>query len=381
MEESASANCNVNSTLLEPHFLAINLTWCSVSFLSFVMCIVATSLSVYRFCWKRKTVSTERTEKLLIYLVIFSMAYSFVNCFQWVRLLVQSGKPETNVGCAVVGFGITYVGDGILVIALCIGIHLLLLVCRPKCLNSVTEEERQKRYKKLELGYIISAIIAPVPFVLWPWIDNRYGPAGQWCWIKTRDENCSQLTDGFIQQILLGYLWVFVVMAFSTVATATTLGLLCYYRKKSVVLWQKDNYIYIKIRALLFYLVVTLVVNVIAVANRSIQWENRESPYQLVFVHAIAYPFWGSLSAIAMYLVVYYNWKRVDQHRKSKTLLQQTKEVVTKRTYDSCNEETNFETKYHEIPRESFVDNCILGNVPDKSSIAACSCVNCKQHS
>ena len=373
MEESTPANCNVNSTLFEPHFLAINLIWCSVSLLSFVMCFVATLLSVYQFYWKTKMVSTERTEKLLLYLVIFSMAYSFVNCFQWFRLLVQYGKPETSVGCAIVGFGITYFGDGILVIAFCIGIHLLLLVCRPKCLNSITEEEKLKRYKRLELGYIISAIITPVPFVVWPWINYRYGPAGQWCWIKTRDENCNELTDGFIQQILLGYLWVFVLIAFSTVVTATTSGLLCYYRKKRIVLGQKDNYIYIKIRSLLFYLVVTLVVNVIAVANRSIQWKHKDSPYPLVFVHAIAYPFWGSLSAIVVYFVVYYNWKRVGQHRKPKPFLQQTKEAVTMRTCDPYSEETNFETKYHEIPRESYVDNCVLGNVPDECSVAACS--------
>ena len=69
MEDFSAVNCN--STLIEPHFLAVNLLWCSISFVSFVMCIVATSLSLHRFCWKAKTVSTERTEKLLLYLVIF----------------------------------------------------------------------------------------------------------------------------------------------------------------------------------------------------------------------------------------------------------------------------------------------------------------------
>ena len=187
-------------------------------------------------------------------------------------------------------------------------------------------------------------------------------PAGQWCWIKTRDENCNQLTDGFIQQIVLGYLWVFVLVAFSTVVTAVTLGLLCYYRKKRISLDQRDNYIYVKIRALLLHLVVTLAVNIIATANRSIQWERSKSPYPLVVVHAIVYPFWGCMSAITMDLVVYYNWKRANHHRKFKTPLPQTKEVVTMRTCDPCKEETNFETKYHEIPQESYVDYCILGN-------------------
>ena len=356
-------NCNANTAVLEPRFLAVNLVWCSGSLLSFVMCIVATLLSVYRFCWKRKTVSTERTEKLLIYLVIFSMTYSFVNCFQWFRLLVQYGKPDTDVGCAIVGFGIQYFGTGILVITFCIGIHLLLLVCRPKCLYSNIEEEKLRRYRMLDLGYIISAVAIPVLFVPWPWINVRYGPTGYWCWIRTQDEDCNQLIDGFVQQLALWYSWIFVLMPFTTMVTAITLGLLCYYKKKKIVLGQKDNYIYIKIRALLFYLIVRMVANVIAGVDCFIRWEERASPYPLVIVHAVAYPLWESLSAVVMYLVVYYNWKKMNRCRKFKTLLQQTKETATVQASGSYSE-TDFETRYHEVPDESYVDQCVLSGSP-----------------
>ena len=357
-------NCSANSTLLEPRFLAVNLLWCSSSLVSFVMCFVATLLGVYRFCWKTKTVSTERTEKLLLYLVTFSMVYSFVNCFQWLRLLVQYGKPETKVGCAIVGFGIQYLGTGILVITFCIGIHLLLLVCRPKCLNSAIEEDKLKRYRTLELGYIISAIVVPALLAPWPWINYRYGPAGYWCWIQAQDENCNWLIDGFIQQIVLGFLWVSMQMAFATVVAGVTLGLLCYYRKKKISLGQKDNYIYIKICTLLFYLVVRLVAIVIGCTDRLIQWKQRESPYPLLIVHTLVDPLWESLGAIVMYLVVYYNWKRMNWYKKSKTLLQQTK-GVTIRTSRSYSEETDYETKYHHVPQESYVDKCVLDGHSD----------------
>ena len=362
MQDSTPVNCNANSALLEPSFLAVNLVWCSGSLLSFVMCIVATLLSVNRFCWKAKTVSTERTEKLLLYLVIFSMAYSFVNCFQWLRLLVQYGKPETNVGCAIVGFGIQYLGTGILVIMFCIGIHLLLLICHPKCLNSTTEEEKLKRYRILELGYIISAIAVPVLLVPWPWINYRYGPAGYWCWIEAWDESCNRVIDGFIEQILLWYLWVFLLMAFTTVVTAITLGLMYYYRKKRIELDPKEGYIDIKIYTLLSYLVVCLVVNVIGLTNRSIQWDKGRSPYPLLILHAMAYPLWGILSAIVVYVVVYFNWKKEKQHHRYKANKLQ-KETATVRPSVAFEEDSEFATEYM-VREESSVDNEVLKTYP-----------------
>ena len=243
MEDFGAVSCN--STLIEPHFLAVNLVWCTLSLVSCVMCFVATSLSLcrYQFCCKRKkvcccktkTVSTERTEKLLLYLVSFSTIYAFVNCFQWSRLMVQYEKPNVyNLGCELVGFSIQYWGAGILVITFCIGIHLLLLVCRPKCLNSNIEEEKLRRYRMLDWGYIISALAIPVLFIPWPWINVRYGDAGDWCWIEAWDESCNHVIDGSLEQILLWpsarkpsariptNMWVFLLMAFTAVVTAIT---------------------------------------------------------------------------------------------------------------------------------------------------------------
>ena len=323
------------------------------------MCFAGTLLGVYRFCWKTNTVSTERTEKLLLYLVIFSTIYAFVNCFQWLRLLVYYGEPKTYLGCALVGFGIAYLGTGILVITFCIGIHLLVLVCRPKCLNSTIKEERRKRYKIIELGYIISAIAVPVLLVPWPWINSRYGDAGHWCWIEAWDESCKRVIDGFIEQILLWYLWVFLMMAFTTVVTAITLGLLCYYSKKKIELDPKEGYIDIKIYILLFYLAVCLVVNVIGLTNRSIQWEKSGSPYPLLVLHAMAYPLWGILIAIVVYVVVYFNWKKGKQHQRYKKRELQ-KEPRTIQASVALDEDTEFTTKYVP-PEESSVDNEVLG--------------------
>ena len=267
MEDFGAVSCN--STLIEPHFLAVNLVWCSFSLVSCVMCFVATSLSLcrYQFCCKRKkvccccckkkTVSTEKTEKLLLYLVIFSTIYAFINCFQWFRLLVQYNKPNAyNTGCEIVGFFIQYWGTGILVITFCIGIHLLLLVCRPKCLNNVLEEEKKKRYRALNIGYLITAIFVPMLLIPWPWINDRFGDAGDWCWIEAWDESCNHVIDGFLEQILLWYLWVFLLMAFTTVATAITSGLLCsmYYKRKKNELDRK-GLCDIKICTLLIYCV------------------------------------------------------------------------------------------------------------------------------
>ena len=355
MDDSAAVNCN--STLIEPHFLAVNLVWCLVSLVAFVMCIVATLLSLYQFCWKTKTVSTERTEKLLLYLVIFSTIYTCVNCFQWSRLLIQHGESKTYVACAMVGFGIQYWGTGILVITFCIGIHLLLLVCRPKCLENALK--KQKRYKALNVGYLITAIFVPLLFVPWPWINVRYGDAGHWCWIEAWDESCNRVIDGFLEQILLWYLWVFLLMAFTAVVSAITSGRLCYmyYKNKQIGLDPKQ-YINIKIYTLLIYLALCLVVNVVGLTNRSIQWEEGRSPYPLLVLHAMIYPLWGCLSATVVYVVVYFNWKKEKQHHRFKARGMQ-KEAVTIRASGSVDEDIEFATMYVP-PAESAVDNAVL---------------------
>ena len=331
--------------LIEPHFLAVNLLWCSVSFASFVMCTVATTLSLHRFCWKAKTVSTERTEKLLLYLVIFSTAYAGVNCFQWFRLLVQHGKPETGMGCTVVGFGIQYCGTGILVITLCTGIHLLLLVCRPKCLNNILE--KKKWYRALDFLYLIIAVLVPLLFVPWPWINGRYGDAGHWCWIEVWDESCNRVNDGFYEQIFLWYFWVLVLMAFSAMVAAITLGLLCYvyYKEKGIEL-DPNGYINIKIYTLLIYLVLCLVVNVIGLTNHSIQWRESGSPYPLLVLHALTYPLWGCLSAMAVYVVVYFNRKEFrKRHQRFKARNMQN-EAATIQSSFLLDEDTEFTTSY-----------------------------------
>ena len=53
------------------------------------------------------------------------------------------------------------------------------------------------------------------------------------------------------------------------------------------------------------------------------------------------------------------NW-----YKKSKTLLQQTK-GATIRTSRSYGEETDFETKYHHVPQESYVDKFVLDDHSD----------------
>ena len=200
----------------------------------------------------------------------------------------------------------------ILVITFCIGIHLLLLVCRPKCLNSNIEEEKLRRYRRLDLGYIIYPLVIPVLFILWPWINSCYGDAGDWCWIEAWDESCNHVIDGFLEQILLWYMWVLLLMAFTTVATAITSScLLCYmyYKRKNNELDQK-GLCDVKICTLLIYLVLCLVVNVIGLADRAIQWQESRLPYPLLISHSIVYPSWGILSATVVYVVVCSSWKK-----------------------------------------------------------------------
>ena len=130
-----------------------------------------------------------------------------------------------------------------------------------------------------------------------------------------------------------------------------------YYKNKKPRLDPKQ-YINIKIYTLLIYLALCLVVNVVGLTNRSIQWEEGRPPYPLLVLHAMIYPLWGCLSATVVYVVVHFNWKKGKRHHKFKARGMQ-KEMVTIRVSGSVDEDTEFATKY--VPRgESSVDNEVL---------------------
>ena len=259
MEPSHQNVSSCSTNLTADHFYS-SIVISAVSFISLILSVVAVVFSVLEYCWKNK-ISIERTERLFVYLAILAMMFSFGGCFQWIALFSTSNNTTANAICEMVAFVWMYFSTGFVVITLCVGIHFLLLMCRPKCLQ-VIDEEKEKKFKRIEALYCAFAVSAAIVWSPLPFINNRYGYNFWICWIKTTKDDCGMIIDGLIETSIF-YMSCFFAMAFSLVVIIIMLSLI-YCRKRKVNSPRTTMYIWIFFAYLsisLVILIATFVVN------------------------------------------------------------------------------------------------------------------------
>ena len=110
----------------------------------------------------------------------------------------------------------------ILVNVACLGIHLLIIMTQPKCLQ-VIKEERLKRYKILQRCYFITSLLVPVLFVPWPFISTlkKYEKGVYVCWLQ--DSICgTSIASEIVTKSLMWYLWAILAWLFAVIVFAVT---------------------------------------------------------------------------------------------------------------------------------------------------------------
>ena len=112
-------------------------------------------------------------------LAVFSTFEAF-DSFQWILLFHDA------VGCTVLGAVREYILVSVLVVVAFFGIHLLLVMTQPMCLQ-VIQEEKQKKYKMLLRIYFITSLSVPVLIVPWAFITIKYGKDEYLCWLADTD--------------------------------------------------------------------------------------------------------------------------------------------------------------------------------------------------
>ena len=231
-----------------------------------------------------KRISIERTETHFVAIGCILLLYSLVSSFHWVAFYEDTSNAVA--GCTAVAILSQYSLLSLLVATTCIGAHLLLLLCQPKFLR-VIDEQKRHRYKHLEFLYIGLIISLPLAFLPWPFLKNLYGRTGHLCWIKARESdrhNCNvtiQILPGFLEQIVLYYLWSFLVFGFTIFVTLFIMILICRRTRKGNA----------NIYTLLFYLVTFVAANVIGLFIRIYTWFTYSSHiYTLELVQSIVFP-------------------------------------------------------------------------------------------
>lgn len=258
--------------------------------LAFVTCLVAVVLMGWKQC--KQTTSTERSERLFMYTGCAMTFYTLANSFQWLPLW---DNPIGHYSCVVIALLNLYSALSVLVMTCCIGAHLVIIVWQPRFIK-VIKEVKLKIYKRLEVVYVLVTIALPSLLVPWPFINGRYGNAGGSCWIKSKEDGGSgPARDGIIEQVVLWYLWAFVLLVFTTVVVMVVMVTLCCATRT------RGN---ANVYALFVYLVIFSITSLLGASIRIVGWAEIQIPYSVLLILTITIPLGVALRGVVFIIWV-----------------------------------------------------------------------------
>ena len=204
-----------------------NIVYAAMSFLSFISGAASIFLNhcYYHYCNKDRYQGDTLHGMLILALALFS-TFELFESFQWILLL------NNVASCTVLGAIREYIMISLLVVIVCFGIHLLILMTSPKCLQVITEV-KQKRYKMLLRTYVIASSLIPLLFVPWPFIKMTYGKDEYICWLANIDHcNVSDVRD-IVDHLLMWHMWAVIVWVFAVIMILRAFYQYCVHRSAS----------------------------------------------------------------------------------------------------------------------------------------------------
>ena len=203
------------------------ITYASLSFLSFVIGLIALVLNRCYYCRHRNRHQTDSMEEIFIVVLAIGWIFAFTDSFQWFALF------DDFVGCTVLGVIREYTLISLLVIMVCLGTHLLILMTKPKCLQ-VINEVKLKRYKIIQKIYVIVSFLVPIIFVPWPFISVQYGNQGFICWLRDPAGSCGNSSlSNIVSRLLMWHIWALLVWLYIVAVFAYTFYTYCSHKRST----------------------------------------------------------------------------------------------------------------------------------------------------
>ena len=185
-----------------------NIVYASMSFLSFIAGLLTLILDQCHHHRYKNKYQFDPIGRMCLFALAVLSTFELFESFQWILLF-------HDVGCAVLGAVREYIMISILTTVAFFGIHLLIVMTQPKCLQ-VIQEEKQKKYKMLQRMYFITSLSVPVLFVPWPFITIKYGKDVYLCWLAETD-GCHTSVVEVITYLLVWQILAVIVFLFSAV--------------------------------------------------------------------------------------------------------------------------------------------------------------------
>ena len=328
MDNASQPDCNQSLSADERRVLVAILS--SGGLAGMLSCSVGLALLVFFKMYK------QLSERLSLYLLLSGLFMATVIGSTIVGVRLDFAHHHRL--CQAIGFFVQYSIWTLLLLTTFVSFHLSSLVFFYKMFN------------KLEPFYILFTLVFPLLFSWIPFIHNTYGLAGAWCWIRAFDhEDCSFYIEGLIEQYVLWYGPLFVVLIGNFASTVAVSVVLCYraFRKppiqraaakrvvesgkaekrKTVTFEESMNDAHNeearlykkalkKTLPLLVYPIIFNIFSWFALANRIRRVISPGSSYASWVIHAIAAPTWAFFVGVMFIIYVIARKKLTKQNIK-----------------------------------------------------------------
>ena len=315
----------------------ITIMYASLSFLSFVIGLIALVLNRCYYC-RHKDRQTDSMEEIFIVGLVISCIFEFSESFQWFALF------DDFVGCTVLGAIRQYTMISLLVIMVCLGTHLLILMTKPKCLR-VINEVKLKRYKIIQKVYLIVSFLVPIIFVPWPFISVQYGNQGDMCWLRDPSICGDRSLSNVINRLLMWYSWALLVWLYIVAVFAYTFYTYCSHKRSTT---RKPDLNSITIILILTVYLVELAFSSSVLLHR---WTKKQYSFPLTVLVVVIIP----LTLMNFFIILIIRQVcivRMAQH-KSGEIVSNTDMTVA--TYQSFSEGVPVSrSTYYDLPKDEW---------------------------
>ena len=329
------SDCATSDTQLR----MITITYASLSFLSFVIGLIALVLNRCYYCRHKDTHQTDSMEEIFIIVLAISCIFEFSESFQWFALF------DDFVGCTVLGVIREYTLISLQVIMVCLGTHLLILTTKPKCLQ-VINEVKYKRYKIIQKIYVIASFLVPIIFVPWPFISVQYGKQGLICWLRDPASSCGDSSlSNIVSRLLMWHIWALLVWLYIVAVFAYTFYTYCSHKRSTT--WKPD----LNSSTIILMLTVYLVELTISFTVLLWGWIKKQYPFTLTVLTVVIIP----LTLMIFFIILIIRQVciiRMARHQSRGIVINVE---MTAATYQIANEsEPISRSTYYELPKDDW---------------------------
>ena len=226
--------------------------------------------------------------------------------------------------------------------------------------------------EKYEVAYVLLIFALP-PAVNWiPFIQESYGRAGVWCWIRSIDlSTCHRIVFGQVLQLALYYVPLFAVLS---ILLLLYLIILCKLRGNNKR-WKgvpndtdghKNNLLKSETLYLLVYPLILFVLNIPLVINRIVGWAHRSDPVlALWYISGVTFPLYGAVTVLAFMLESdtrqRLRWSHIRAAFKNYNSKKGISEYEIEVTEEA--ESTKEAGHYKHVPYKQITDNTVVDKV------------------